>query len=106
MIDDEKLNEIFVHEEMLLEGLPKGFWRLIKLSCPEIWEMPEDSEFEYAWVVAIMGDRCIFYDEIKQGFIISRYESHGELDENLLNMRCVQLHELIEDIVQSRFVIS
>ncbi len=86
MIDDGKLNEIFIHEEMLLEGLPKGFWRLIKLSSPEIWEMPEEVELEYAWVVAIMGNRCVFYDEINEGFIITRYERHGELGEGLLNM--------------------
>ncbi|MCP4321371.1 MAG: hypothetical protein GY787_05900, partial [Alteromonadales bacterium] len=61
MIDDEEINKLIIEAELLLEGLPKGFWRLIKLSVFEIWETPEDAEFEYVWVVAVFGNRCVYY---------------------------------------------
>ena len=106
MIDDEKVIKLINDAEFLLEGLAKNFWRLIKLSPIEIWETPEDFESEYVWVVAIIGNRCVFYDELSEGFAISDYDSHGELSENSLVKNIQQLNDLAENIVSSRFVIS
>jgi len=106
MIDDEKVIQLINNAEFFLEGLPKDFWRLIKLNPIEIWETPEGSEIEFVWVVAIMGNRCIFYDELSKGFIISDYESHGELSENSLVENVQQLNELADNIINSRFVIK
>ena len=98
MIDDEKVIKLIIEAEMLLEGLPKGFWRLIKLSPFEIWETPENAEFEYVWVVAIFGNRCVYYDELNEGFVISSYDDHGELGENSINERASKLNDLIEHL--------
>ena len=106
MIEDEKIIQLINDAEFLLEGLPKGFWRLIKLSPLEIWETAEDFGLEYVWVVAIMGNRCVFYDEQKEGFAISKYDVHGELGENSLVGNIQPLTDLAECIVHSRFVIS
>ena len=104
MINDEKIAELLNKAECRLEGLPKGFWRIIKLSQPEIWETPEDAEFEYVWIVAIMGKHCIFYDDLNKGFVIGHYQINGELSENLLGKSTFQLNKLIENIVNSRFL--
>lgn len=106
MIDDEKIIQLINDAEFLLKGVPKSFWRLIKLSPFEIWETPEDFELEYVWVVAIMGNRCVLYDELSGGFAISYYDSHGELSENSVIENIQQLNNLAENIVHSRFVIS
>ncbi|PMP48290.1 hypothetical protein BCS86_23840 [Vibrio splendidus] len=38
MFSDEKLIELICYEEMILEGLDKSSWRLIKLATPQVWE--------------------------------------------------------------------
>ena len=106
MIENKKIIDLVNEAEFLLEGLPKGFWRLSKLSLFEIWETPEDTELEYVWVVAIIGNRCIFYDEINKGFVINRYDVHGELGRNSKDGIVCLLNDLIENIVNSRFIIS
>lgn len=106
MIDDEKLIELIKSAEMLLEGLPKGFWRLIKLASFGIWQTPEEAKYEYAYVVGIMGNRCIFFDEVNHGFVIAHYDTHGEIGDDLLDLRGQPLQDLIEGIVNSRFVID
>jgi len=106
MRDDKKVTKLLNDTEWLLEGLSKGFWRFIKLSSPEIWETPEEAEFEYVWVVALMGKRCVFYDELNKGFTIGHYDLHGELSENSLDGSTLQLNDLIENIISSRFVVS
>jgi hypothetical protein len=106
MIADQKITKLLNDAEWLLEGLPKSFWRFIKLSAFEIWETPEQAEFEYAWVVAIMGNRCVFYNELNKGFVIGHYEVHGQLDERSLAKSAMQLNDLIENIISSRFSLN
>lgn len=106
MIDDEKVIQLINEAEWLLEGLPKSFWRLIKLSPLEIWQGLEDAEFEYVWVVAVFGNRCVFYDELNNGFVIGRYDDHRELSESSLGGSAYQLHSLIENLINSRFVVT
>ena len=77
---------------------------MIKLSEPEIWENSDDSENEFLWVVAIMGNKCIFYNDTFQSFNIAEYEAWGEVKESQSNNR--KLHNLVSEIVSSRFKIS
>jgi len=104
MINDIDLIELINNSEWLLEGLDKDFWRLIKLSEFEIWRGSEGSGNEYLWVVAIMGNKCIFYNDIFQGFNIAEYEAWGEVKESQSNNR--KLHDLISAIVRSRFKVN
>ena len=101
MIDDNDLIELINKSEWLLEGLDKDFWKLIKLSNPEIWENPEDHNNEYSWVIAVMGNKCVFYNDEVNYFDIASYEQWGEI------RRCLQynksLHGLISEIINSRF---
>lgn len=106
MIDEEEITELLNDAQWVLEGLPNNFWRLIKLSPFEIWGTPEEAEAEYVWVVAIIGNRCVFYDELNNGFVIGHYDVHGELDESLFDQSAMQLDDLIKNIISSKFVIS
>jgi hypothetical protein len=53
-----------------------------------------------------MGNRCVFYDERDQGFVIGHYYSHGELSDRLVDECVFQLDDLVGNIINSRFVIS
>lgn len=75
------------------------------LEQPEIWEASEEAEFEYVWVVAIMGNHCVFYDESNEGFAIGHYQVYGELSGSSLAKSTFQLHYLIENIINSRFLL-
>ncbi|AWB65361.1 hypothetical protein C2869_02410 [Saccharobesus litoralis] len=104
MQDNEELNELIAGSEFLMEGLDKGFWRLIKLIEPEIWTNIPGSTSEYAWVVAIMGNYCISYDDVTNHFFIASYSLHGELSTKLQYQH--ELHYLIPQILNSRYVIN
>jgi hypothetical protein len=104
MLSDEELSALINESELLMEGLNKSFWRLIKLSEPEIWENKNESGSEHLWIVAIMGNWCIFHSDSECGFCIGRYKYHGTVEGNI--ERSLQLHHLILNIVGSRFKIS
>jgi len=76
---DELVNEIN-ESETDLNGELWNFWQLIKI-CPTKWE-----EHEYGkegggfWVVAICGEKVIWYNDIEEGFNISSYTNIGTID--------------------------
>lgn len=105
MQDSEELEKLIFQSEFLMEGLDKGFWRFVKLSEPQIWNNIEGDEAEYVWVIAVMGNYCIVRDVIDNDFFrIACYDTHGEIDRYLSYQG--ELHNLVPEIVNSRYVIS
>ena len=103
-IEEDGLFDLITHAEFILEGLDKGFWRLIKLNTPQKWRnQPLGDLGGGFWVVAIVGNRCIYYNDIEDGFNISTFKSWGEIDDYFSNQ--LKLEELISSIVSSRFCI-
>ena len=78
--------DLITHAELILEGLDKNFWRLIKLNTPEKWlNDPLGDLGGGFWVVAIVGDRGIYYNDIEDGFNVSTFTSWGEIDDYVCN---------------------
>jgi hypothetical protein len=107
-IDEKALFKLISSAEWILEGLDKGFWRLIKLSSPEKWKQhphgdEDGDEGDGFWVVAIFGNRCIYYNDIEDGFNISTFGEWGTIDEYWCNQS--KLEELVSNIVASRFIV-
>ncbi|WP_444930920.1 hypothetical protein ACJJIF_03810 [Microbulbifer sp. SSSA002] len=104
-IDEVEILQKTENARWLLEGIPKDFWKLIRLDHPEKWSQhPWGDEGNGFWVVGVMGNRCIYYNDIEDGFNISMFKSWGTIEEYYCNQ--LGLHELITSIVESRFKIS
>ncbi|MBL8018699.1 MAG: hypothetical protein JNM27_03460 [Leptospirales bacterium] len=71
--------------EPTLRGEHKHIWELISI-FPARWRI---SAFpvtdEEAWVVGIFGERVLWYNDIEEGFNISRYSEFGTIDEYWAN---------------------
>ncbi|ASK32832.1 hypothetical protein CEY12_19485 [Chryseobacterium sp. T16E-39] len=53
---------------------------------PQKWNEKEyGNEGNGFWVVAIVGQRVIWYNDIEEGFNISSYKEYGEIEEYLCN---------------------
>ena len=63
------------------------FWSRIKIS-PEKWNLsPWGDEGGGFWVVAVMGQECVYFNDIEDGFNISQYKFFGRID----NYYCDQI---------------
>jgi hypothetical protein len=101
-IEKCELMDLINNAEMILEGLDKSFWRLIKLNTPEKWaNHPLGDLGGGFWAVAVIGNRCVYYNDIEEGFNISSFKAWGEIDEYICNQ--FTLDELVSSIVSSRF---
>ena len=79
--EDELFQLIQIAEsKMLDEPLIWRFWSRIKIS-PEKWNLsPWGDEGGGFWVVAVMGQECIYFNDIEDGFNISHYRVFGHID--------------------------
>ncbi len=101
-IEKELLLDMIRNAELILEGLNKGFWRLIKLQQPEKWQQTSMGDLgDGFWVVAVLGNHCIYYNDIEEGFNISKYDKVGYINEYLCEQ--LELEQLISSIVHRRF---
>jgi hypothetical protein len=84
----EFCNTIFIDKPKILR-----FWDLIKIK-PEKWnEKTMGEEGGGFWVVAIIGKKVIYYNDIEEGYNLSTYTNYGEIDH--YNCGQEELHHLI-----------
>jgi hypothetical protein len=93
----DKLYDLIIETENRIMGEPAGFWKLIKI-IPEKWQEKQyGKEGGGFWVVAICGYRVIWYNDIENGFNISRYNKYGEIDQYWCNQS--SLEETIIELI-------
>ena len=99
------LNNEILSGELDMSDEQRNFWDLIKI-VPEKWlEKRYGNEGNGFWVVAIVGRQVIWYNDIEEGFNISKYEVFGEI----LEYNCSQVElnwsvaGLIERINTNRY---
>jgi len=77
---DELSNQILEFEKTQTGEL-QNFWFAIKIS-PEKWkEETYGTEGGGFWVVALIGKLVIWYNDIEEGFNISKYSDYGIISE-------------------------
>ncbi|WP_214607046.1 hypothetical protein [Hymenobacter arizonensis] len=63
--------------EEKMQGELWRFWQMIQI-FPEKWQQtPYGDEGGGFWVVAVVGKRIIWYNDIEEGFNLSAYEQYG-----------------------------
>ena len=79
-----ELDELISQGDAAMDGPQRHFWRRIRE--PEKWsQSPWGDEGGGFWVVAVIGQRCIWYNDIEEGFNTSRLERFGTIAEYWCN---------------------
>jgi len=79
------LKNLILKGELELSDEQLNFWDLIKIE-PEKWDEKDyGTEGGGFWVVAVLGRQVIWYNDIEDGFNISRYTKYGRIDEYQCN---------------------
>lgn len=80
-IDIELLNSLILESESLMNEETKSIWDEIKVE-PNRWK-EESNEWGYDsfWVVAILGNEVIWFNDKTDGFNLSNFTENGYIDE-------------------------
>jgi hypothetical protein len=76
-----------------------NFWNLVKIK-PEKWqESTYGQEGNGFWIVGLIGNNVIYYNDIEEGFNVSNWSSYGLIDEYYCNQD--ELHWTINKLLQA-----
>jgi hypothetical protein len=74
---EDDLRSLIDAAEAVMEPPMLAFWQRIRIS-PEKWALPPwGDEGGGFWVVATVGRECVWYNDIEDGFNVSRFEAFG-----------------------------
>lgn len=80
-ISIDELDTRIIRGELKLSGQILSFWNLIKIK-PSKWQETEyGDEGGGFWVVAILGNAVVYYNDIEEGFNVSTYQTYGHISE-------------------------
>ncbi len=81
----KQLNKLIKNPEGEMLSHIKKLWMFVKLNEPKKWEEQiYGKDGGGLWVVAVCGQRIVWYNDIEDGFNISLYETLGYFDDYFL----------------------
>jgi len=84
-LSQEKLVDMIDNAEWMMESPVRAFWDRIKIT-PEKWQLPSmGDEGGGFWVVALVGQECLYYNDIEGGFNRSPYDKSGQITNYFCN---------------------
>jgi hypothetical protein len=84
-ISEVGLSELIIKAVSGLDTTNGRLWKLIRLK-PEKWQChPWGDKGGGFWVVGLIGEQVIWYNDIEDGFNISHYDKIGEISEYWCN---------------------
>ena len=97
-VTEHDMFQIILDAELQLSSKGKRYWERIRIH-PQKWiEKKFGKGCGGFWVVGILGNNIIWYNELEDGFIISEYESFGTI--STYNSAEQKLSFLIEQIIR------
>lgn len=93
--------KVYILEEVQAMSANLGqFWELVKVN-PQKWQEKEYGEMGGGfWVVGLIGQTVIWYNDIEEGFNLSTYSTYGEIDQ--YNCEQDQLSQIIRKLFSTQ----
>lgn len=84
-ISESSLQDLINDGEEQMGDRQARLWAAIRIP-PEKWAEPTYGELGGGfWTVAVVGTIVVWYNDIEDGFNLSRYSRYGKIDEYLCN---------------------
>jgi hypothetical protein len=93
-ITESELEGLIAYGLARMSRPERRLWEFIRVP-PTKWELhPWGDEGGGFWVVALTGNKCIYFNDIEWGFNSSTFSNHGVIDQYLCSQG--DLHPLLQ----------
>jgi len=83
-----------------MSSAERSWWTSIRI-VPQKWKLSPWGDMGGGfWVVAVVGDSCVYYNDIEDGFNVSRFQSPGHIDNYFCNHD--ELHRAVRLLLTPR----
>lgn len=80
-ISEKKISKVLLNDSKKLSDRERNTFEAVKI-YPEKWELLPWSEKGHGfWVVAVLGSKVFWYNDIECGFNVSKYKQYGLIGE-------------------------
>jgi hypothetical protein len=103
-LGETELSALIAEAVLVMEPPIRSLWNLIRLR-PVKWQLhPWGDNGGGFWVVGLIGQQVVWYNDIEDGFNVSRYSVPGEIAEYWCNQDELNetLHGLLQQIQTGR----
>ena len=97
-VEESWLLENIDNSEWLLDCAEKNLWNLIKIT-PKKWQQhPWGDEGQGFYAVGVLGNQVIYYNDIEDGYNLSKFKEYGIIDEYWCNQN--ELHHVVNYLLK------
>ncbi len=96
-ISQDGLQELIRGGIQTMSAKDRALWERVKME-PAKWALPPLGDLGGGfWTVSVLGEYALWYNDIEDGFNVSRFRKNGTLDEYICNQDDVStaLHNLV-----------
>jgi hypothetical protein len=97
---EAELSTLIANAVSVMEAPARSLWNLVSVR-PVKWQLhPWGDKGGGFWVVGVIGQQVVWYNDIEDGFNVSRYDAPGEIAEYWCNQDELNhtLHTLLHQI--------
>jgi hypothetical protein len=94
----QELHDLIRQSEALMSPAERRLWDCIRIQPAKWQETTYGDEGGGFWAVGILGGSVFWYNDIEDGFNVSRYSTYGELSQYWCNQD--DLHHRISSLCQ------
>ncbi len=84
-IGEGELTSLIADAVATMEQPARSLWSLLRVRPARWQQSPWGDEGGGFWVVGVLGERAIWFNDIEWGFNISRYQTYGVIAEYVCN---------------------
>lgn len=96
-ISEEEIRSLIDSACVRMNAEQRRVWEKIRVDPVKWSQDPWGNEGKGFWVVALIGQHVVWYNDIEDGFNLSAYESHGTIEEYWCNQD--QLEWAVQNII-------
>jgi hypothetical protein len=89
-LSDDELAKLIADAVSIMEPQAQRFWDLIRVPAEKWVQHPWGDQGGGFWVVAIVGLQVVWYNDIEDGFNVSRYTTPGVINDYWCNQDKLQ----------------
>jgi hypothetical protein len=84
-IGESAICDKIIQAELRMNTEQSRLWGVLKITPIKWRQSPWGDAGQGFWVVGLIGEQVIWFNDIEDGFNISRYKTHGVIDEYWCN---------------------
>lgn len=98
-ISEAQLWDKILQAELRMDAVQSRLWEMLKVNPSKWQQSPWGDAGGGFWTVGLMGEHVVWFNDIEDGFNISKYKTHGRIEDYWCNQD--ELEEAVQSLLNA-----